>query len=345
MFSINRPMLLNALPGGFLILLMSWSAYGAAFDYFQPLPDQPLIPDDNPLTEQKIALGKKLFFDTRLSSNGQLSCNSCHNLSDGGDNNQRTATGVSGKTTRRNPPTLLNIGLQTVLYWDGRAKSLEQQAIDHLRDPDIMGNKETSQLIGNLSSDKEYIKAFMNAFNSAHAVTMKNVAKALASFQRSLMTPNSPFDNYIRGDKHAISAKAQQGMELFNQNGCLACHFGVNFAGPAPGPAMGMGDGFYELFPTILGTSYDKSHNLTQDLGRYEFSNDPGEKYMWRVPPLRNIALTAPYFHNGSAVTLSEAVKIMAKTQFGNPLTEEQVDAIVAFLKTLTGETPASLKD
>lgn len=345
MFRFSRLAQLNPWFGGWLMLLMCCSAQGAAFDYFQPLPSQPLVPEDNPLTPQKIALGKRLFFDTRLSANDQLSCNSCHDLAAGGDNGQRSAIGVSGKATRRNPPTLLNIGLQTVLYWDGRAKTLEQQALDHLHDPNIMGNKDAAQLISKLSGDKNYVKGFMNAFDSAHAVTLKNVAKALASFQRSLMTPDSPFDNYIRGNKHAIDAKAQRGMELFNENGCLACHFGVNFAGPAPGPAMGMGDGFYELFPTILGTPYDRSHHLTEDLGRYEYSNDPGEKYMWRVPPLRNIALTAPYFHNGSAATLDEAVKIMAKTQFGNPLSDEQVDAIVAFLKTLTGKTPASLKD
>jgi cytochrome c peroxidase len=340
---IYRPVTLSGVIAGCFLLLVSSGAGSAAFDYFQPLPEKPLIPKNNPLTDQKIALGKKLFYDKRLSANGKLSCNTCHNLAAGGDNNQRWAIGVSGKKTRRNPPTLLNIGLQTVLYWDGRVKTLEQQAIDHLQDPDIMGDN-ASKLINRLSGDKDYVKAFANAFNSRHGINMDNLAKALASFQRVLMTPNSPFDHYIKGDKKAISAKAQKGMQLFNDNGCLACHFGVNFAGPAPGPAMGMGDGFYELFPTKRGSSYDKSHNLTKDLGRYEFSKDPGEKYMWRVPTLRNIELTAPYFHNGSAATLHDAVKIMSKTQFAYPITEAQVDDIVAFLKTLTGETPAVLK-
>jgi cytochrome c peroxidase len=319
-------------------------ARAAAFDYFQALPEQPLIPDDNPLTRDKINLGKKLFFDKRLSANNRLSCNNCHGFS-ARDNTPAVTTGASGKPGKRNPPTLLNIGLQTVLYWDGRASRLEDQAIDHLMDPEIMGNKTGKALIERLSGDKQYVQRFMQAFDSAHAIKMQNIAKALASFQRALMTPNSPFDRYIKGDGKAISKKARQGMQLFNDAGCLACHFGVNFAGPAPGPALGMGDGFYELFPNNLGSSYDKSHRLTDDMGRYEYTKNPGDKYLWRVPPLRNIALTAPYFHNGSAKNLHEAVTIMAATQTSSKLSKDDIGAIVEFLKTLTGETPAVLKN
>ncbi|WP_455207093.1 cytochrome-c peroxidase [Kaarinaea lacus] len=319
-------------------------AHAAAFDYFQALPEQPLIPDDNPLTMDKVQLGKKLFFDKRLSGNNQLSCNDCHSFPGADNKAPAVREGASGKSGRRNPPTLLNIGLQTVLYWDGRSTSLEGQALDHLMDPDVMGNETGKSLTDRLAKDQYYVQAFMQAFDSAHAIKIENIAKALASFQRALLTPGSAFDRYIKGDNQAINEKAKQGMQLFNDTGCLACHFGVNFAGPAPGPAMGMGDGFYELFPNNLGSAYDKSHHLTDDLGRYEFSKDPGEKYMWRVPPLRNIALTAPYFHNGSAKTLHEAVEIMAKTQTDKVLTKNEVDAIVEFLKSLTGETPAILK-
>ena len=327
------------------LLLLPLVCHSAAFDYLQPLPDKPLVPENNPLSEDKIALGKKLFYDKRLSASNTLSCNDCHNLSIGGDNNMASGIGDSGLPTLRNPPTLLNIGLQTVLYWDGRSKTLEEQTVDHLKDPHIMGNTNTKALIERLSKDSGYVKSFMNTFKSAHGVQMKNIAKALSSFQRSLMTPDSPFDQYIKGDKKAISKKAQRGIQLFNDTGCLACHFGVNFAGPAPGPAMGMGDGFYELFPNNLGSKYDKSHKLVDDLGRYHFSKDPGEKYMWRVPPLRNIALTAPYFHNGSAKTLEEAVVIMAKTQTDKVLTKDEIAAVVEFLKSLTGKTPAVLND
>lgn len=328
-----------------VLLFLSMQIQAAYFDYLQPLPESPLVPENNPMTDAKIALGKKLFFDKQLSSNNKISCNDCHNLNTGGDNNKASGVGVSGKTTRRNPPTVLNIGLQTVLYWDGRVKTLEEQGIDHLKDPDIMGNTDTKALIEKISKDREYVKSFMQAFNSAHAVKIKNIAKALASFQRALMAPNSPFDRFIKGDKNAISKKAQRGIQIFNDTGCLACHFGVNFAGPAPGPAMGLGDGFYELFPNNLGSKYDKSHKLVDDLGRFEFSGDPSEKYMWRVPPLRNIAVTAPYFHNGSAKTLEEAITIMAKTQTDKVLSKDEVDAVAEFLKSLTGEKPAVLDD
>jgi len=321
------------------------NVHAAAFDYLQALPEKPLVPDNNPQTDKKIRLGKRLFFDKRLSANNQVSCNHCHKLNNGGIQAQTQGVGVSGKTIKRNPPTLLNIGLQTVLYWDGRSRSLEAQTLDHLQDPNIMGNTDSKSLIDRLSKDSNYAKLFMNAFDSAHPMTLENITKALASFQRALMTPNSPFDRFINGDKTAISAKAKAGMRLFNETGCLACHFGVNFAGPAPGPALSMGDGFYELFPNNLGSSYDKSHKLADDLGRYEFSKDPSEKYMWRVPSLRNIALTAPYFHNGSAKTLREAVKIMAKTQTDKVLTSDELDAVVEFLETLTGDTPAILQD
>lgn len=327
------------------IVLSTANVQAAAFDYFQALPEKPLVSDNNPQTEQKIQLGKRLFFDNRLSSNNKVTCNDCHNLNIDSGQTQAHGLGVSGNVTKRNPPTLLNIGLQTVLYWDGRSNNLEAQALDHLQDPDIMGNKNGKSLVERLSKDKDYVKQFMNAFDSAHPMTLENIAKALASFQRALMTPNSPFDRFMKGDTSAINAKAKAGMRLFNDTGCLACHFGVNFAGPAPGPALGMGDGFYELFPNNLGSSYDKSHKLADDLGRYEFSKDPSEKYLWRVPPLRNIALTAPYFHNGSAKTLHDAVKIMAKTQTDKVLTTEELDAIVEFLKSLTGDRPAILQD
>lgn len=316
-----------------------------AFDYFQPLPEQPMVPADNPLSKTKIELGKRLFYDIRLSKNNSHSCNHCHNLLNGGDDDKAYSTSPDNTTTKRSAPGLWNIGLQTVLYWDGRAKTLESQALDHLADPVIMGFSNTDSLIQRLKGDADYHSAFANAFNEKQPINLNNLAKALASFQRALMAPNSAFDRYIRGDKTALSAAAVKGMQEFNDAGCLACHFGTNFAGPAPGPALKMGDGFYELFPNNLGSQYDRSHQLTKDLGRYEYSKNPDEKYMWRVPSLRNIALTGPYFHNGSAKTLREAVTIMAKTQFGNKLSDEQLDNITAFLRSLTGEVPEVLRE
>lgn len=315
-----------------------------AFDYFQPLPDKPMVPADNPLTEAKIALGKQLFYDKQLSKNSSHSCNYCHNLLTGGDDDKAYSTTPDNTQTKRSAPGLWNIGLQTVLYWDGREKTLESQALDHLCDPSVMGFSDMTSLEKRLRGDTEYRKSFADVFGKQQPVNRTNIAKALASFQRALMARDSAFDRYIAGDKTALSNTAIKGMQEFNNAGCLACHFGTNFAGPAPGPAMKMGDGFYELFPNNRGSQYDKSHELTKDLGRYEFTKNPDEKYMWRVPSLRNIALTAPYFHNGSAKTLREAVKIMGKTQFGNELSEVQIDNITAFLRSLTGELPAVLR-
>lgn len=319
---------------------------GLAFDYLQPLPELPLVPADNPLTKAKISLGKQLFFDTSLlGPDSSLSCNSCHNLSEGGDNNRPFSTGQHGASSHRSAPGLWNIGLQTVLYWDGRSKSLEDQTLGHLRDPLISTWPSIGRIVIHLNQSTQYQKAFKNAFPGNPEISGMNMARAIASFERTLLAPDSPFDRYVKGDQSAISSSAKRGIQAFNETGCLACHFGVNFAGPAPGPAMTMGDGFYELFPNNLGSTYQQRYHLAEDLGRFEYTGHPGEKYMWRVPPLRNIELTAPYFHNGSVASLEEAVRVMAKTQTGKVLSDSTVNDIAAFLRSLTGKVPKYVKD
>jgi len=313
-----------------------------AFDYFQPLPKKPLQPKNNPLTAEKAQLGKRLFFETALSKSSDFSCNHCHNVFNGGDDDQAFSTGFNNQQTHRSAPALWNIGLQTVLYWDGRSTSLEQQTKDHLMDKTIMAI--SKQEILQRLIDRGYKTEFKKAFGS-ESITLSRVANAIASFERALMAPNSPFDLYLKGNKNALSEMAVKGMQAFNDAGCLACHFGVNFAGPAPGPAMGLGDGFYELFPTKRGTSYEQSLNLLSDKGRYEFTKNEADMYMWRVPPLRNIALSAPYFHNGSAATLEEAIKAMGMAQFGFDLSDEKITQIAAFLRSLTGDMPAILRE
>ncbi len=309
-----------------------------AFDYFQPLPKDVPIPADNPQSKAKIELGKKLFFDPRLSVDGTQTCNGCHNLAAGGEDGRAFSIGHNGATTRRSAPTLWNIGFQTVLYWDGRARSLEDQFVDHVADPTISGFTQTDELIARLRKIPGYVTSFKKVFGTE--VTLASAARAVASFERTLFTPDSRYDAFIRGEKKSLTEQELRGKELFRTVECLSCHFGVNFAGPAPGPALGMGDGFYELFPNHLGTEYDASHHIADDQGVFEFDHDPGHKRLWRVPPLRNIALTAPYFHNGSARTLEEAVRMMAKTQLKKELPNQEVDDIVAFLKTLTGKRP-----
>lgn len=336
----------NIILGIFTCLLLLFPCSSWSFDYLQPLPESSPVPSNNPLTRAKILLGKQLFFDTELlGPKSSISCNNCHNLAQGGSDNKAISVGQRGKKTRRSSPSLWNIGLQTVLYWDGRSVSLEDQTLDHLRDPVISSWANIGSIVTKLNESAKYQQAFKAAFNESSSeedpVSGINIAKAIASFERSLMTGKSPFDRYITGDKSALSASAIRGMESFNNVGCLACHFGVNFAGPAPGPALKMGDGFYELFPNDLGTIYEKRYKLTDDLGRYEYTGLPDERYMWRVPPLRNIELTAPYFHNGSVLSLDEAIRVMAKTQLGKELSTSTVADIREFLKSLSAKIPA----
>lgn len=325
------------------IFLLSLSSSVAGFDYFQVLPIDPLIPTDSVQSDEIIQLGKRLFYDKQLSQKNSHSCNDCHNLLSGGDSDSAFTMGPNGKFSTRSAPGLWNIGLQTVLYWDGRSKSLEHQFVDHLQNKNIMGIVDVNKLAKQIIAD--YKPHFKNAFGDIKVFSIKHIAQALSAFERALMALHSAFDQYLSGDKQAMSANAVEGMKLFNNVGCLACHFGATFSGPAPGPALDIGEGFYELFPNHLNTKYNKQYRLTDDLGRYHFSKDPNEKHLWRVPPLRNIALTAPYFHNGSAKTLREAIRVMAKTQLLKDLTEKQIDKLEAFLNSLTGELPEILRN
>jgi len=314
------------------------SAQTNAFEYLQPLPDSPVIPDTNLQSNAKIALGKQLFFDVRLSGNGTVSCNSCHNLAASADA-EGSALNMKARGITRNTPSLWNIGHMSTYYWDARAPSLEAQAADHLLDPRIMNMSNELKLVKRITAISDYRAAFKAAFKD-QKVSIQNVAKAIATFERTLNTPDSRFDLYIKGDKSQLSKAAKRGLTLFNDKGCLSCHFGVNFAGPAPGPALKMGDGFYEMFPTYRGTYYEEKYHFTDDLGRYRVTLDPEHKVMWRVSSLRNIVDTAPYFHNGAVNDIREAIKIMSKVQFNFDITDAEVEDILAFLETLTGKYP-----
>jgi len=317
---------------------LSLSGPSIAFDILQPLPKEPIIPSDNPMSAEKAELGKQLFFDTRLSGDNTLSCNSCHNLAAGGDDDG-AATRIAGRNLHRSAPTVYNAAYMSRLDWDTRAASLEEQAKDHLTDPQVMAMGAAENVVAKINAIPGYRQQFKKTFGES-AVSFDNIAKAIATFERTLTTPDSPFDQYIRGKDNAISQSAKRGLGVFTEVGCLSCHFGVNFAGPAPGPALNMGDGFYELFPNHLGTRYDEKYDLVADLGRYALTLDPGHKRMWRVPQLRNIALTAPYFHNGMVNSLEEAVRIMALTQLKAEFNEQELADVVAFLESLTGQMP-----
>lgn len=314
-----------------------------AFEPFRPLPQTPIIPQDNPQTPAKVKLGKQLYFDPRISVTAQVSCNTCHNLMAGGDDGRAVSVGALGKAGTRSAPTLWNVAYQTAYFWDGRAPSLEAAISEHMLDETVMAMPNKKALIERIRRVPAYRRDFDYVFDTVSAVSLENTAKALAAYIRTLSTRNNAFDRYLQGDETALSEAALRGFQEFNKAECSACHFWVNLSGPVPGVAFKMGEGFYELFPNHLGSKYDRRYNLTEDLGRYYVTDNEDHKYMWRVPVLRNIALTAPYFHNGAVKTLKEAVRVMARTQTGKELTERQVDDISAFLNSLTGEFPAQI--
>jgi len=312
-----------------LILLQT-----AAFAQFEPLPKKVPIPADNPQTPAKIELGQQLFFDPRLSKTGTVSCNTCHNVMLGGDDNRANSFGIHGLQGARSAPTVWNSAFLSVQFWDGRAPTLEEQAKGPIINPKEMGMDNHNVAIQRIQKIPGYQKSFEKVFGTTPNID--NISKAIAAYERTLITPNSPFDKFMRGDKKALSEEAQKGMKLVQTVGCVACHMGPNFAGPA----LPVGTGFFHRFPTFPNKDYEKKYKLSEDTGRHTVTNKPEDKNMWRVPTWRNIALTAPYFHNGSVKTLDEAVRVMAKTQLNKDLTPEEVTAIVAFLNSLTGEFP-----
>lgn len=327
---MNVPLLSN-----FAAAALLSAALGA--QAFEALPAKPPVPADNPMSKEKIELGKQLFFDPRLSVDGTVSCNSCHNVMSGGTDNRRVSVGIAGQKGGRSSPTVWNAAFLTAQFWDGRAATLEDQAKGPILNSVEMGMPSKEAAVDRIKAIPGYTSQFKKVFGGSEPVSYDNIAKAIATYERTLVTPNSAFDRYVKGDKKALSPEAQRGMKLVESVGCTACHNGPNFAGPTSLP---VGEGFYQKFPTFTDNDYVTKYKLMDDHGRFEVTKDDADKHMWRVPTWRNVALTAPYFHNGSVATLDEAVRVMAKTQLNKELTNEQVADIVAFLNSLTGEFP-----
>ena len=318
-----------------LLIVATVLSFSARAD-FKALPDKAPEPADNPSTIQKLELGKMLFFDPRLSKDGTVSCNSCHNVMFHGGDGRPVGVGVHGQRGGRGSPTVWNSAFQTVQFWDGRAATLEEQAMGPLVNDVEMGMGSHAYVAERLNKIPGYVSAFKQAFpKDKQPVTINNVAKAIAVYERTLITPNSPFDKYMKGNKKAMTPQQVRGMKLVDEIGCTSCHTGVNFSGEEK-----MGVGNYKPFPQIPGSKYDKMYDITKDLGRFDVTKNPEDKNHWRVPTWRNIAINAPYFHNGSVKTLDEAVRVMAKTQLDMDLKDNQVEDIVAFLNALTGEFP-----
>jgi cytochrome c peroxidase len=314
------------------------AAGSVAAQQWQPLPEKAEAPEDNPTTEEKVELGKKLYFDPRLSETGTVSCNTCHNVMEGGDDGRPSSEGVHGRLGTRSAPTVWNAAFNSTQFWDGRADSLEEQAKGPLLAHVEMGMPAHDVVMERVEEIPGYVAEFKDVFGGEDPVNIDNAVKAIGAFERTLITPNSPYDKYAKGNEDALTEKQKKGMKAFQQAGCTSCHSGAAFNGPQMN--MPDGQGFFQKFPTFTDNEYVEKYNLMADKGRYEATGKDGHEYMFRVPTLRNIELTAPYFHNGAVKTLPEAVRVMAKTQLNKDLSDEQVENIVAFLTSLTGEFP-----
>ena len=317
-------------------LLASVAVGAQSANQWQSLPTAAVDPPDNPTTPAKIELGKMLFFDPRLSSTGTVSCFSCHNIMEGGDDHRPVSIGVEAQRGGRNAPTVFNAAFLSVQFWDGRAATLEDQDKGPPVNPIEMGMKGLNEVIYRIQLVPGYRPYFERAFGSGDVVTMDNASKAIAAYERTLITPGSAYDRYVQGDHNALTAQQVRGMNTFAAVGCASCHQGPNFSGPA----LPTGQGFFMKFPVYPQSPYVAKYDLMKDEGRYTVTHNPADKNVWRVPGLRNLAYTAPYMHNGSVKSLPEAVRIMASAQLNRTLTERQVGDITAFLQSLTGPFP-----
>ncbi len=293
---------------------------------FKPIPSTPPRLEGNPLTPEKIELGKLLYFDPRLSASALISCNTCHNIGMGGDDYQETATGHGWQRGPRNSPTVLNSVFNIAQFWDGRAPDLKEQAKGPVQ-ASVEMNNTPEMAVKTLKSMPDYGEAFKNAFPGENdPVTFDNMAKAIEAFEATLLTPNSPLDMYLRGNSRALSAAEKEGLRLFMEKGCSACHGGIN-----------MGGAGYYAFGVV---DHPADEILAGDVGRSKVTGTKSDEYVFKAPTLRNIVLTPPYFHSGKVWSLREAVAIMGSSQLGISLSEADIDMIVTFLETTTGEQP-----
>lgn len=297
---------------------------------FEPIPlnveeGYKQLKNNTPTTE-KLELGKMLYFEPRISKSQLISCNTCHNLSFGGDDYQQTSIGHGWQRGPRNAPTVLNSVYNTAQFWDGRAGDLKEQAKGPLQASVEMAAT-PAYVVEVLKSIPAYIDLFKAAFpGEADPVTFDNVASAIEVFEATLLTPNSKFDKFLRGDSNALNETEKAGLKVYMEKGCTSCHAGINLTS----------DGYYPF--GLKETPEEKL--LAGDKGRFAISQAEGDEFAFKAPTLRNIEYTAPYFHSGLVWDLREAVAVMSSAQLGIELTDTEIDQIVAFLKTTTGEMP-----
>ncbi len=307
-----------------LFLNMSNSALANGMNDYET-PIAPLLMPEG-LNPEKIKLGDKLFHDNRLSGDDSISCAHCHNLeSGGGTDNLPHSFGVNGGEGGVNTPTVYNAGYNLAQFWDGRAASLEDQIDGPTHNPVEMASN-WGQIIKKLSTDQLYIQSFASIYGE-EGITAKQIKDAIATFERSLVTVDSPFDRFVNGNADAISDDAKKGFQLFQSYGCISCHQGANVGGNM----------FQKL--GVFGDYFKDRGNITDaDLGRFAVTNTAADKQKFKVPSLRLVTLTAPYFHDGSVKTLPDAIRVMAKYQLGRPISDQDIKLIISFLDSLVGK-------
>jgi cytochrome c peroxidase len=292
---------------------------------FQPLPDTIASPE-NPITPEKVELGRMLYFDTRLSADGTLSCYVCHPLHDYGTTHRDRAVGHRHQEGSRNEPTVFNAAGQFAQFWDGRAPDVEAQALGPPLNPVEMAVRDSFQLIRLIREVPAYEEMFRAAFpGEADPITFANFGRAIGAFERLLVTP-SKWDRFLKGDESALSDDEKKGFRTFVEVGCVACH-----TGPYVGGTMFRKLGEAKPWPD------------SSDLGRYQVTGREEDKLVFKVPMLRNVTQTWPYFHDGSILRIEDAVRFMGEYQLGRNLTDEEVSSIVTWLRTLQGEIPTNL--
>lgn len=329
----------------FFVLLLFVLMIGFSIWYWQQQPTHqqshlqvPQLPTEDPTTPitplkpipnldpKVVRLGQQLFFDKRLSKDNSLSCASCHNLETGGDDNIPKSVGIHGQIGSINAPTVFNSAYNIRQFWDGRAQSLEEQAEGPIHNPVEMGSN-WAEVIAKLTQDKAFINQYQQTFSLP--ITSNNLAKSIADFERSLVLLDSPFDLWLKGDRQAISNQVKTGYQKFQDFGCIACHQGA-----------AVGGGLFEKIGTLNDYFADRGNETKADLGRFNLTGEEDQRHEFKVPSLRTVSLTAPYFHDGSTWHLSDAIAKMAWYQLGIHLSAEDISDIEAFLKSLTGKMP-----
>jgi cytochrome c peroxidase len=328
------PLYAAGITASFTILLTVAAAEDAvrlkqAQEIFQP-PPKDMANAEFPITRERAELGRSLFFDPRLTIDGNMSCSSCHQPAFYGTDARPKSTGVQQRPHPRNAPTVLNAGALNIIHWRGDREGLEDQVAKAATSPITSGQPDEKAVIDRLSRIAGYAPLFRAAFaNEPQPITLQNIAKAISAYERTLVTP-SPFDAYLAGNQEALPSAARAGLAKFINTGCATCHNGV-----------GVGGGMYQKFGVVEDYWKATGSDLI-DKGRADVTKDPADLYVFRVASLRNVAMTPPYFHDGSVATLPEAVRVMARVQLGVTLSDADTRDIVAFLESLTGELPAN---